>query len=397
MSDICVCGNDICGYCPGTQNCNAAKLRAIERSQPKISHNYLPSQFENVDEIISDIRDVVRRADFTLGREVASFERKFAALVGVKHAIGVGNGTDAIFLALKALGVSGGSVITTPYSFYATPAMIHHAGATPVFVDVDRDFNIDPDKIEAAITPDTVGIVPVHWAGKACRMDDILDIARRHGLWVMEDCAHAKNSVYRGRKCGSFGDMGTFSLHPLKNVNVWGDGGVIVTNDDARAEWLRKARNHGMSDRDHCEFWGWNSRLDTIQAVVAMHVMSHVYTITAQRRYNAMYLNNALRDVEGLALPFDTEDTEQNYYLYSMHAQRRDDLQRFLIANGVDAKVHYPIPLHRQMAAGVQKNDFPMADWCAETTLSLPVHEFITEDDMDRMAGLVHQFYSTAK
>ena len=365
----------------------------------KIEHNYLAEQFADASEIWAGIRAVVERGDFTLGAEVAQFENKFAEMCGVKHAIGVGNGTDALFLALKSLGASQyQEVITTPYSFYATSAAIWNAGATPVFVDVAQDFNIDPEKIEDAITPLTVGIVPVHWAGRPCAMREIMAIARKHGLCVLEDCAHAPMSEYRGKRCGSFGEVNAFSLHPLKNVNVWGDGGVITTNSDEKATFLRRLRNHGMSDRDTCEFWGYNSRLDTVQAVVASHVLQKLSAITARRRDNARLLDNLLLGIPEVQLPELSSHISSNYYLYCFHADNRDALKAYLVAHGVDAKIHYPKPLHLQPAAkalnkGFRRGAFPIAEWCADTTLSLPVHEFITETQLHRMALLVRQFY----
>lgn len=400
----CLCGNDITGFCPGVEQCPPAQKSIrddkIAHMPQKIDHNYLPMQFANCEDILSEIRKVVRRGDFTLGEEVALFEKEFAAMVGVKHAIGVGNGTDALFLALKAMGVkhNNGTVITTPYSFYATTSSIHNAGAHYEYVDVGEDFNIDVDKIREAITPHTVGIIPVHWAGRPCNMAAVMGIAEQHGLWVIEDCAHAPNSVYHGRKCGSFGEVNAFSLHPLKNVNVWGDGGVITTNSDEKAEWLRKARNHGMTDRNTCEFWGWNSRLDTVQAVVGRYVLGKIEKITAQRRANAMTLNRLLQDVVEISLPPEAPDTAPNFYLYSFHAKRRDELQKYLVMNGVDAKVHYPKPLHKQPAnKKVMGRSMPVAEWCANSTLSLPVHEWITEEQLNRMATLIKQFYASVR
>lgn len=364
-----------------------------------IDHNYLPQQFADMDGIFNEIRAVVERGDFTLGKEVSLFEAEFAKMVGVKHAIGVGNGTDALLLAMRALqkpSSVGGEVITTPYTFYATTAMIVAAGYKPVFVDVGRDFNIDASKIEAAITGNTVGIVPVHWAGRPCDMMAIMGLANKYGLWVVEDCAHAPYSTYHGKRCGSFGAVNTFSLHPLKNVNVWGDGGVIVTDDNAKAAWLRKARNHGMVDRNTCEFWSGNSRLDTVQAVVGRYVLERLDDITTKRRSNAAQLDALLCDVPGIELVVEAPNTANNYYLYSFHAERRDALQAYLVANGVDAKVHYPVPLHLQPAAQAikpfKRGDMPMAEWCADSTLSLPVHEFITKDEIEFMAASVKEF-----
>ncbi len=365
----------------------------------KIDHNYLPDQFSDVEDIIASIRAVVKRGDFTLGAEVALFEREFAAMCGVKHAIGVGNGTDALYLALKALGVKneGDEVITTPYSFYATTASIKNAGGKPVFVDVGRDFNIDPALIEAAITPRTVGIACVHWAGRPCDMAQIMSIAERYKLWVLEDCAHAPLSLYHGKRCGSFGNVNTFSLHPLKNVNVWGDGGVITTDDAEKADWLRKARNHGMVDRNTAEFWGYNSRLDTVQAVVARKVLAGLDETTKQKRENASYLSIALSGIPGIELIPNQKDVYPNFYLYSFHAESRDELQAYLISHGIDAKVHYPTPLHLQPAAksikDFKRGDFPIAEWCADSTISLPVHEFITSDQLAYMARFVRKFY----
>ncbi len=366
-----------------------------------IDHNYLPQQFEEMEGIVESVAEVARRGDFTLGKEVAEFETAFAQMCGVKHAVGVANGTDALFLSLKALGLNyyqrSQEVITTPFSFYATAAAIHNAGGTPVFCDVGSDFNINPDLIEEKICSTTVGILPVHWAGMPCDMEAILEIANRHGLWVIEDSAHAPNSVLRGRKCGSFGDVNAFSLHPLKNVNVWGDGGVITTNSDDKAALIKKMRNHGMKDRDTCEFWGYNSRLDTVQAVVASRVLDGIENRTARRRVNAASMDILLSRIPQIQIPKFLPGARPNYYLYTIHAERRDLLKAHLLNSGVDAKVHYPTPLHLQPAArglGYRKGDFPVAEWCANTTLSLPVHEFITEEQLTRMAKLIREFYA---
>jgi aminotransferase EvaB len=226
-------------------------------------------------------------------------------------------------------------------------------------------------------------------------MAPIKEIAKRHGLWVVEDAAHAPNSKYHGRRCGSFGDVNAFSLHPLKNVNVWGDGGVITTDSDEKAATIRGLRNHGMRDRDTCEFWGYNSRLDTVQAVVASHALAGIEQRTARRRDNAALLDAKLVGIGQIETPVFLSGAGPNYYLYAIHAERRDDLKAYLIANGVDAKVHYPTPLHLQPAAkylGYKRGDFPVAEWCAETTLSLPIHEFIREAQLERMAKLIRGF-----
>lgn len=365
-----------------------------------VNHNYLSQQFADRDEILAKIAEVVKRGDFTLGRAVDQFEEHFAATVGVRHAIGVGSGTDAIFLGLKAAGIKeGDEVITTPFTFYATIGAIVTAGALPVFVDVGADFNIDPERIERAVTPRTRAIVPVHWSGKPCRMEVILDIAERHKLAVVEDACHAISATYRGQGAGGFGTAGAFSLHPLKNLNVWGDGGVVCTNSDAFATKLRLLRNHGLRDRDTCDVFAYNSRLDTVQAVVADHLLNKIGHITASRIANAQAFDRALGAIPGVTIPpRDADHVKQVYHIYSLRFERRDELQQHLIARGIDAKVHYPRPMHLQPAARAfgyfRAGDFPMAEAIANSTLSLPVHEFITEGDREATIAAVREFYA---
>lgn len=364
----------------------------------EINHNYLPEQFADYEEILAKVGEVVRKGDFTLGRAVDQFERDFAEVVGVKHAIGVGSGTDALFLSLKALGIGeGDEVITTPFTFYATIGAIVTAGARPVFVDVLDDFNINPDNIEAAITPKTKAILPVHWSGKPCRMDDILAIANKHGLKVVEDSCHGIQAKYKGKGAGSFGDFGAFSMHPLKNLNVWGDGGLAVTNSDEMAEKMRLMRNHGLIDRNRCAMFAYNSRLDTIQAVVASHLLQKIDHITESRIVNSLYFDSQLAGVSGITIPErDTDEVKQVFHIYSLRYERRDELQAYLEERGVDAKVHYPIPMHLQPGAaewGYKPGDFPVAEACCATTMSLPVHEFVNRDQQDKVIELIKEFY----
>lgn len=362
------------------------------------NHNYLTEQFSDYPEIFEKIAAVVRKGDFTLGHAVDEFEARFAETVGVKHAIGVGSGTDALFLSLKSLGVGpGDEVITTAFTFYATIGAIVTAGAKPVFVDVLDDFNIDPDAISAAITDNTKAILPVHWSGKPCRMDNILEIANAQNIPVVEDSCHGIHAIYKGQSAGSFGAFGCFSMHPLKNLNVWGDGGVACTNSDELARQMRLIRNHGLTGRDDCEVFAYNSRLDTIQAVVANHLMDKIELITKQRIAHAAYLDDALSDIPQVIIPpRDIEDVKHVYHIYSLRYERRDELQTFLIEHGVDAKVHYPTPMHLQPAAkeyGYKRGDIPKAEAIADSTLSLPVHEFITKTQLDRTASFIKEFY----
>lgn len=363
-----------------------------------INHNYLAEQFADYEVIFEKIKQVVRKGDFTLGRAVDEFEQQYAAITGSAHAIGVNSGTDALRLSLVALGVGAGDeVITTPFTFFATIGAIVTTGARPVFVDVQNDFNIDASRIEAAITPRTRAILPVHWSGKPCRMDEIGILAGKHRLFVVEDACHAIKATLDGRPAGSFGDAGCFSMHPLKNLNVWGDGGVIVTNSDVLAGRLRLLRNHGLINRDECATFAYNSRLDTIQAVVASHLLQRIDHVTDSRIANATRLDRELATVPQVRIPPRDPRIKQVFHIYSIECDRRDELQRFLIAKGVDAKVHYPIPMHLQPAAqeyGYKAGDFPRAEAICRSVLSLPVHEFITPGQCEQMVGLVREFYS---
>ncbi|MGH1349995.1 MAG: DegT/DnrJ/EryC1/StrS family aminotransferase [Methyloligellaceae bacterium] len=364
-----------------------------------ISHNYLKEQFSDYQKILDKVGEVVQKGDFTLGRAVDAFEARFAKQAGAKFAVGVGSGTDALFLSLKAIGVGpGDEVITTPFTFYATIGAIVTAGAKPVFVDARNDYNIDPELIEIAITKNTKAILPVHWSGKPCDMDPIQQIAKDNELHIVEDACHAITAQYKGRPAGTYGTAGCFSMHPLKNLNVWGDGGVICTNDEDFANKIRLLRNHGLRDRDHCDVFAYNSRLDTVQAVVADHLLDKLPDITDKRISNALYLDKHLTGIDGVMIPpREADHIRQVYHIYSLRFARRDELQAYLESRGIDAKVHYPIPMHLQPAAkeyGYKAGDFPMAEAICNSTLSLPVHEFITNDQLDQMIAAIKEFYS---
>jgi len=365
----------------------------------EINHNFLHAQFADHDEILQKVKQVVLSGDFTLGREVDRLEDEFAAAVGSGHAVGVGSGTDALFLSLKALGVDkGDEVITTPYTFFATIGAIVTAGARPVFVDIREDYNIDPAGIAAAITPRTKAILPVHWSGKPCDMDPIMEIAGNHGLAVVEDACHAVKATYKGRGAGALGTTGCFSFHPLKNLNVWGDGGIVTTSDAELAATLRLMRNHGLVNRDECRVFAYNSRLDTIQAVVARHLMRKLDHITVRRIDNAAYFDAKLRAIAQIRVPEREPWVKQVFHLYIVRCERRDALQKHLVSHGVDAKIHYPIPMHLQPAAkpfGYRRGDFPVSEAVADSVLSLPVHEFITRDQQDRVVDLIQRFYQS--
>lgn len=364
----------------------------------RIKYSYLDQQFAEAKLYFEDLRKLVSTGEFTLGPFVEAFEKKFAAYIGVKHAIGTNTGTGALILSLKAVGVRPGSeVITVANTFIATVGAIVAAGARPVFVDCDERYQIDATKIEAAISPSTAAILPVHWAGCPPEMDKILEISNRHGIPVVEDACPAVGAKIKGRFAGTFGKVNAFSMHPLKPLNVWGDGGIIVTDDDKAAEFLRLYRNHGLVDRDHVEIWGVNDRLQPFQAVVGSRVLDTVEGLVEARIRNARLLDVGLKGLEPcIRPPRRPTGYREVYQLYLVTASRRDELVKFLISRGVEAKVHYPIPIHLQNAArdlGYKRGDFPVCERQAEEIVTLPAHQHITADQIDYMISVIHEFY----
>ena len=363
-----------------------------------INHNYLFDQFNDKDDILQKISDVVKKGDFTLGEAVDRFELEFAKFVGVDHAIGVGSGTDAIFLSLKALGIGqGDEVVTSPFTFYATVGAIVTTGATPVFADIGPDLNIDPANIERVVTKNTKAIVPVHWAGKPCNMASILAVARRNNLFVVEDACHALGASSSVGNMGALGIAGCFSLHPLKNLNVWGDGGLICSNNSEFATKIKLLRNHGLINRDTCQVFGYNSRLDSIQAVVASHMLPKLPKINARRLENARYLDENLRGLSQINLVSSQMRSEcHSFHLYSQLFKQRDKLKIFLNNLDIDAKIHYPVPIHLQPASsylGYKMGDFPISEMTCSQILSLPIHEFIHERELEKMVKGIQSFY----
>lgn len=365
----------------------------------QVKYSYLDQQFADVEAYFQDLRKLVATGEFTLGPFVEAFEQKFATYIGVKHAIGTNTGTGALILSLKAVGVHPGSeVITVANTFIATVGAIVAAGARPVFVDCDERYQIDVDRIEAAITPKTAAILPVHWAGCSPDMDRIVEIARRHDIPVVEDACPAVGAKIRGRSAGTFGRVNAFSMHPLKPLNVWGDGGIIVTNDDKIAEFLRLYRNHGLLDRDHVEIWGINDRLQPFQAVVGSRVLDTIEGLIEARIRNARLLDEGLKELEQyIHPPRRPAGHREVYQLYLVTANRRDELVRFLISQGIEAKVHYPIPVHLQNAArklGYKRGDFPVCERQAGEIVTLPAHQHISPDQILYTVRCIRNFYT---
>tara|TARA_Y100000590_G_scaffold163199_1_gene187077 strand:+ start:12846 stop:13994 length:1149 start_codon:yes stop_codon:yes gene_type:complete len=363
-----------------------------------INHSYLVEQFSDYTKIFKEIEKVVEKGDYTLGAAVNECEKNFAKRTGAKYAISVGNGTDALLLSLKALNIGpGDEVITVPYTFIATIGSVVTAGAKPVFVDIKEDYNIDETKIVSAITKKTKAIIPVHWAGRPCELDKIFSIAKKHKLHVVQDSAHVIGARFKKKHLINFGDVCTYSMHPLKNLNVWGDGGFIITNKKSLAKKLYLLRNHGLQDRNNCKIFGYNSRLDTIQAVVANYKMrKKLDNITKKRIKNAKILDKFLSKNKNVVTVKRLKYLKEVFHLYHINVKKRDSLQKYLIKNNIDAKVHYPIPIHLQDAAKYlryKKGDFPVAEKMANTSLSLPVHEFIGSRHIQHMVNSIEKFY----
>ncbi|NPA93751.1 MAG: DegT/DnrJ/EryC1/StrS family aminotransferase [Chloroflexi bacterium] len=329
------------------------------------------------DEIHAAIDRVLRSGRFILGPEVEAFEREVAEYLGVKYAIGVNSGTDALVIALRALGIGpGDQVITTPFTFFATAEAISLVGAQPVFVDIDPvTFNIDPARIPAAITPRTKAILPVHLYGHAADMDPILEIAREHGLKVLEDVAQAFGGAYKGRKLGSLGDAAAFSFFPTKNLGGFGDGGLIATNDPQVADLARMLRAHGARRKYYNEMLGYNSRLDALQAAVLRVKLKHVDEWNRRRREVAARYQKALGKLEGVILPREMSYAYHVYHQYTVRILhgRREEVRRRLTEAGIGTMVYYPVPLHRLPVYAWPEGSLLHAERAAREVLSLPM------------------------
>jgi len=354
---------------------------------------------EVLDGILEDFRKVVQKSQFILGDAVGEFEAAFARAAGCEFGVGVNSGLDALILGLRALNIGpGDEVITAPNSFIASAAAISLVGAKPVFADVGWDYNLDIDKAEAAVTSKTKAIVPVHLTGKPCQMEKLGRVAKKHGLKIVEDAAQAIGATYDGQAVGSFGDIGAFSLHPLKNLHVWGDGGMTTVRTTELAQQIKLQRNHGLKNRDEVEFYSYNSRLDTLQAVVGLRSLGMLEGTTQRRMRNAALYRRRLAPLSDVLIlqPVDESRERHVYHVFQVRARERDTLKTFLQERGVETKIHYPLPIHWQKASahlGYKKGDFPVTDRLAGEILSLPVRENLTEDEVNMVCDLVTEFY----
>ena len=358
----------------------------------------LKTQYATIEaEVRAAMDEVLDSAQFINGPAVADFERRFAASCGAGFAVGVGNGTDALTLALKALGVGpGDEVITTANTFIATAEAVVAVGAAPVFVDVDpAHFNMTPEGLSAAITPRTKAAIPVHLYGQPAPMAEIISVARQRSIKVIEDAAQAHGAEYNGKRVGSWGDAATFSFYPAKNLGACGDGGAVVTNDEQLAVTVRMLRNHGRTDKYLHEYVGVNSRLDTLQAAILGVKLTRLEEWNRMRRTVAAKYDAALGEFAGLTLPAEMPGGKHVYHLYVVRTGRRDELRQYLSENGIGVGIHYPIPLHLQPALqslGYGPGDFPVAEQLADSILSIPMYPEMQDAQLVRVVQTLAAF-----
>jgi dTDP-4-amino-4,6-dideoxygalactose transaminase len=357
----------------------------------------LKTQFESIeDEVRAAIDEVLKSCWYIMGNQMRGFEEEFAAYTGTSHCLGVASGTDAITLALKAVGVTvGDEVVTVANTCIPTLCGVSATGASPVLVDITpATLTMDPSRIESAITERTKAIVPVHLYGHPCDMDSIMEVAQQHGLAVVEDCAQAHGTEYRGRRCGSLGDAAAFSFYPSKNLGAYGDGGAVVTNNEAIAENVRMLRNYGEERRYYHTVKGGNSRLDELQAAILRVKLKHLDEWNKARRIRAEEYCNRLRTFP-LRLPLEAKWAKHIYHLFVIRVARRDDLMAHLKERGIGTLIHYPVPIHLQQAyadLGHKPGDFPRAEEACNEVLSLPMYPEMTLSDIGQVAEAIADF-----
>lgn len=352
----------------------------------------LKAQYLSIkDEVAAAIQQVLDKTAFAGGPFVAGFETEFAAFCGTRHAIGVGSGTEALWLALLALGVGpGDEVITVPCTFIATVEAITYCGATPVFVDVDeKTYNMDPDLLEAAITSRTKAIIPVHLFGQMADMDPIMDVARKHGVSVVEDACQAHGARYEGRTAGSIGDAGCFSFYPGKNLGAYGEAGAVVSNNVDLDKKIRMLRDHGQAKKYYHEMAGWNARMDGFQGAILSVKLKYLAAWNEARRRNAKRYNELLGTIDGVVIPLESPNNEHVYHIYAIRVEKRDALINALGEKDIHCGIHYPIPLHLQDAykrLSLGMGSFPVAEKVASEFVSLPMFPELDEDQIEFVA-----------
>lgn len=359
----------------------------------------LTAQYHSIKkEMDAAVLSTLESGHFILGPQVTKFEESVAAYLGVKHAIGLASGTDALVIALRALNIGDGDEVIIPaYTFFATAGSVMSVGAQPVVVDIDpQSYQMDANKIEAAVTPKTKAIIPVHLYGHPSDMNPILEIARKHDLKIIEDNAQGYGAEYLGRKTGAMGDVGCLSFFPTKNLGAYGDGGMAVTNDDALAGQMRMLRAHGWKEKYYSEMVGYNSRLDALQAAILQAKFPHVDAWNEKRRELSKRYNEHLAPL-GIVTPVEREWAKHVYHLYIIRHEKRNALQAFLKEKGIASEVYYPIPPHLADPCrkfGYKEGDFPHAEKAARETLALPLYPELTLAQQDEVIAAVKEFVS---
>lgn len=348
-------------------------------------------------EILPAIENILSRGDLILRKDVEDFEKSIASFIGTKYAIGLNSGTDALFFSLKAAGIGpGDEVITVAHTFVASVAVIVHCGAKPILVDVREDFLMDMDKLEPAITPKTKAIMPVHLNGRVCNMEKLMAIAEKHNLIIIEDAAQALGAKFNGKTAGSFGLAGGFSLYPFKVMGAFGDGGVITTNDENIAEKVRLFRDHGQKTKTEIVCFGWNSRLDNLQAAILNVKFKYIPEWIKRRREIAKIYNDGLSNIPELKLP-PSPNSDQRYFdiyqNYVLRASKRDELAVYLKERRVETLIKDPIALHHHPALGLSHFQLPYTEKLAKEVISLPLYPELTNEQIEYVISCVKEFY----
>ena len=351
---------------------------------------------EEKNELLSCIDNVLKLGHLVMTPELTNFENNVCKYTDAKHCIGLNSGTDALMMALMCAGVKkNDEVITTPISFVATTGAIAHIGAKPVYVDTGNDLNIDPKLIEKAITKKTKAIVPVHWSGKIAEMDEIMKIAKKYNLPVIEDSAQTMGAFYKNKHGGTFGLAGAISCHPLKNLNALGDGGLLLTNDDEVAAKVRRYRNHGLEGRDNCVEYGVNSRLDVLNAEVLNFRLTKLNDVIMKRQRNVNFYREMIK-TDKIKIPSENSYQFNAYVMCLCLCEKRDDLKKFLETKGIETLVYYGTPLHMHEAAKrfkYKKGDFPNAEYQCDSVLALPHHQYLSKNEIIYVSDKINEFY----
>ena len=362
----------------------------------KVPFVSIGKQYESLrSEFTKAFDEVGSSGQYIMGEILEEFEASFAEYCGTNFALGVANGSDALFLSLKAMDIGeGDEVITCPNSFIASAWVIEATKAKPVFVDCANDFNIDYTKIEDAISPKTKAILPIHLTGRPAPMTEIINIASHHNLYVLEDAAQAIGANYKGKRVGSLGDAAGFSLHPLKNLGIMGDGGVFTSSNKELYEKVKKLRNHGLKNRDECEIWGFNSRLDALQAKLATIKLNYIEKWNDRFKSIARFYKAELDEL--LITPTDKPHEDPVYHNFVIRVESRDKLMMFLLSEGIETKIHYPIPIHLQECAKNMNyvlGDFPKTELFADQMISLPIYPELTDDQVEMVTRAIKSYF----